>query len=102
MQSFPTPGSKAQVSNDGAGLPVWARDGKRLFFVAPDQSLMAAEVTPGTALRASAPAKFFRFPRPVSDYDITRDGKRLYATMSASDAAGRSIGVILDWEAVGK
>jgi dipeptidyl aminopeptidase/acylaminoacyl peptidase len=102
VQSFPTPGSKMQISNDGAASPEWSRDGKRLFFIAPDQSLMAADVAPGIALRVSAPAKLFRFPRPVSSYDITPDGKRLLATMSASDAAGRSIGVILDWEAAGQ
>jgi len=98
VQTFPTPGSKAQVSNDGAAFPVWSRDGKRLFFIAPDQSLMAAEVTLGAALRVSAPTKLFRFPRPILGYDLAPDGKRLMATMSVSDAAGRSIGVILDWE----
>jgi len=102
VQSFPTPGSKIQVSNDGADVPVWSRDGKRLFFLAPDESLMAAEVTPGAALRVSAPVKLFRFPRPVTAYDISPDGRRLLATMAVSDAAGRSIGVILDWDAAGK
>jgi dipeptidyl aminopeptidase/acylaminoacyl peptidase len=99
VQTFPTPGSKLQVSNDGAACPVWARDGKRLFFVAPDESLMAAEVTPGASLRVSSPAKLFRFPRPIAAFDVMPDGRRLMATMSVSDAAGRSIGIILDWDA---
>jgi len=102
VQTFPAPGSKMQVSNDGAASPVWSRDGKRLFYLAPDDSLMAADVTPGAALRVSAPVKLFRFPRKIAAYDITPDGKRLFATMSVSDAGGRSIGVILDWEAAGK
>jgi Tol biopolymer transport system component len=102
VQTFPTPGSKLQVSNDGAVSPVWSRDGKRLFFIAPDESLMAVDVAPGDALRISAPVKLFRFPRAVTAYDMTRDGKHLYATIAASDAAGRSIGLIMDWEAAGK
>jgi hypothetical protein len=46
--------------------------------------------------------KLFRFPRPVAAYDVTSDGKHLYATMAATDAAGRSIGVILDWESAAR
>jgi hypothetical protein len=89
-----------QVSNEGAAsFPCWSRDGKRLFYLAPDDSFMAAAVTPGAALQVSAPVKLFRFPRRVLDYDVTPDGKQLFATMSASDAAGRSIGIILDWDA---
>jgi Tol biopolymer transport system component len=99
VQSFPVTGSKVQVSNGGAAAPIWRRDGKRIFFIAPDNSLMAADVTPGAALRVAPPAKLFRFPRPVTTYDVAPDGKRLLATMSKSDAAGRTIGVILDWDA---
>jgi len=102
VQTFPAAGSKLQVSNDGARSPVWSRDGKRLFFIAPDESLMAVEVAQGAGLRVSAPVKLFRFPRTVSAYDVAPDGKRLMATMSASDAGGRSIGLILDWVAAGK
>ncbi len=99
VQSFPVPGSKVQVSNDGARNPVWERDGKKLFFIAPDQSLMAAGVTMGGSLRVEAPVKQFRFPRNALGYDVSPDGKRLLATIPSSDAGGRSIAVILDWDA---
>lgn len=102
VQSFPTLGSKVQASNGGADSPVWRRDGKRVFFLAPDGSLMASDVTPGAALRVAAPVKLFRFPRRTNFYDITPDGQRVLASMSASDAAGRTIGVILDWDAATK
>jgi Tol biopolymer transport system component len=99
VQSFPVTGSKVQVSNGGASAPIWRRDGKRLFFIAPDDSLMAADVSPGASLRVAPPTKLFRFPRPVTTYDVAPDGKRFLATMAKSDAAGRTIGVILDWDA---
>ena len=98
IQSFPTPGSKVQVSTGGADIPVWSRDGRRLFFYAPDDSLIAVDVTTGDALRVGAPSRLFRFPRPVADYDLAPDGKRIIAGLSASDASGRSIGMILDWD----
>jgi Tol biopolymer transport system component len=102
VQSFPTLGSKVQVSNGGADAPAWRRDGKMLFFIAPDESLMSAEVTPGTALRVAAPVKLFRFPRKVRYFDVAPDGRHVLASMSASDAAGRTIGVVLDWDAANK
>jgi len=102
IQSFPTPGSKVQVSNAGAAAPVWARDGRRLYFLLADSSLMAADVTPGASIRVAAPVKLFRFPRPIFGYDVTPDGKRILAALAAGDAAGRSIGFVLDWDAVAK
>jgi tRNA A-37 threonylcarbamoyl transferase component Bud32/dipeptidyl aminopeptidase/acylaminoacyl peptidase len=103
VQSFPTPGSKVQVSSGGSNVaPVWRRDGKRLFFVATGGTMMAADVTPGSALRVAAPVKLFRLPRPCRFFDVAPDGKTILASMSASDAAGRTIGVILDWDAASK
>ena len=97
VQSFPTPGSKIQISNVGGTAPVWARDGKRLFYVGPDNTMMACDVTPGSSLRVGPPERLFRFPRQVWTFDIAQDGKRVLAVIANNDAAGRSIGVILDW-----
>jgi len=36
VQTFPTPGSKLQVSIDSGWSPVWSRDGKELFFIGAD------------------------------------------------------------------
>ena len=100
VQSYPNHGSKVQVSNGGARAGVWRRDGKRLFFVAPDRSLMAAEVTPGPSLRVAPPVRLFRFPREVVNYDVALDGRRILASLATTDARGRSIGVVLDWDGV--
>ena len=102
VQSYPRPGSKLQVSNGGGGVPVWSRDGKRLFFVTSDRSLMAAVVTPGDARRVAPPVKLFRFPRQVFGYDVPRDGKRILAAIAANDEAGRSIGLVLNWGELGR
>ena len=98
VQTFPAPGSKVQVSNGGAKLPAWRHDGGRLFWVAPDRSLMAADVAEGGGFRTGAPVKLLRFPREVSGFDVAPDGKRVLVSMDSSHAAGRSIGVVLDWE----
>jgi len=98
VQAFPVPGSKIQISNGGGGFAAWSRDGKRLFYLGPDQALMAVDITPGASLRAGSPVKLFRFPRLVEAFDLAPDGKRVLATMTANDDYGRAINLIFDWD----
>src|SRR5439155_9030358 len=44
IQRFPTPGRRWRVSADGGVQPRWRGDGKELFFLAPDNRLMAAPI----------------------------------------------------------
>jgi Tol biopolymer transport system component len=44
VQPFPPTGGKWQVSTGGGGQPKWRRDGKELFYVSIDRTLMAVEV----------------------------------------------------------
>lgn len=83
---FPLPSfsSKWQVSrNDGGEEPRWRRDGKELFYLAPDGRLMAAEIRVGAAFETGSPAVLFQtHPRqPISamdffSYDVTTDGQK--------------------------
>jgi len=49
VTDFPGAHSKFQISSEGASLPSWSRDGKRLYFTSGDQ-LRAAEVKNLTTL----------------------------------------------------
>jgi Tol biopolymer transport system component len=42
---FPGPGGKWQISTAGGQFPRWAQDGKEIFFLAPDNNLIAATVS---------------------------------------------------------
>ena len=44
VQPFPGPGGKWQISTSGGIEPRWRRDGKELFYIAPDGKLMAAPI----------------------------------------------------------
>jgi hypothetical protein len=44
VRSFPEGSQKWQISTDGGFLPQWRRDGRELFYVALDGTLMAASV----------------------------------------------------------
>jgi serine/threonine-protein kinase len=83
VQSFPTPGSKVQVSTDGGLQPVWARDGRELYFRSATH-LMAARVTGAGRLVVDRPVVLFSdsYLRPQGDshtaYDVFPDGTFLF------------------------
>ena len=45
VQSFPETGSKRQVSYGGGNQPRWRPDGRELYFVTLDSTIMAAQVS---------------------------------------------------------
>jgi dipeptidyl aminopeptidase/acylaminoacyl peptidase len=81
-QPFPGPGLPVQISRDGGSQPRWGRDGKRLFFVAPDRKLMEVEIdVRGDRLLPGVPRTLFQtrivdWNFVLFQYDVTADGTR--------------------------
>jgi dipeptidyl aminopeptidase/acylaminoacyl peptidase len=104
IQSFPVPGSKRQVSTAGGKEPKWRRDGKELFYLAPDRSLMAVEVTTGQGLDVSVPKVLFHTHASDADgrnrYAVSRDGQRFLIESRVNHPASTSITVVLNWPTV--
>jgi Tol biopolymer transport system component len=107
LQSFPTPGSKRQVSVGGGVQPRWRQDGKELFYLASDQRMMAVPVRMGATLEIGAPTPLFRtrlFPHGSQSiglhtlYDVSPDGQRFvcYAPPAEEEPP---ITVVLNWMA---
>src|SRR5499433_2126200 len=60
VQSFPISGGKWQVSTTGGAQPQWRRDGKELFYLAPDRKIMSVEVNgPGSTFVPGIPKPLF-------------------------------------------
>ena len=60
VQPFPDAGGKWQVSTAGGVAPRWRADGKELYFLAPDATMMAVPVTAaGTSFEAGTPVALF-------------------------------------------
>ena len=96
VQPFPGPGPKFQVSVGGGTLPRWRRDGRELFYVAPDRKLMAVSVTPRLAtLDTGAPRALFTLST-TSFYEPSPDGQRFLVTAVVSEAS--PITVIMNWK----
>jgi Tol biopolymer transport system component len=84
VQGFPASEQKWQVSNAGGNFARWRRDGKELFYRAPDGKLMVASVrAAGPRLEFAVPAALFRITEPLGPhtypYDVMPDGQRILA-----------------------
>ena len=79
--TFPSRERIWQISVNGGSLPRWSRDGKELYFIAPDQKLMAVEIKSGPSEK-SAPKSLFPTRLPVNGrYDVSKDGRFLIPTL---------------------
>jgi hypothetical protein len=99
--NIPSGTDHVRVSTAGGSLPRWRRDGKELFYLAPDGTLMSVEITPATEFRFSPPKPLFHTGlRRGSDgplYDVTGDGQR-FLMISGLDTPGESnIDMTLNW-----
>jgi serine/threonine protein kinase/Tol biopolymer transport system component len=99
---FPGPGGKRQISTGGGGTPRWRRDGKELFYLAPDRQLMAAEVNgKGGAFEIGAVRPLFRTraAAPALTYDVTADGQRFLVINSVEEEESSPLTLVVNWNA---
>jgi Tol biopolymer transport system component len=102
VQSFPEPTGKWQVSTGGGTQPRWRPDGKELYFVAPDEKMMAAPVTSSAATFAyGTPVALFRTSMVSGqgvnrqEYDVSPDGR--FLINQPAESTTTPITLILNW-----
>jgi len=88
-------GESTLISNGGGTAPRWRRDGRELFYLSPDEKMMAVDVTPGEAFRAGTPTPLFQAPRGTIVGDVTPDGKRFLLVQSGA----APFTAVLNWTA---
>jgi serine/threonine protein kinase len=98
---FPGPGGKWQISTGGGIWPRWQHDGTEIFYLAPDNKLMAAAVNvkgPSFEVGAVKPlfethaVTLFRY-----SYDVSADGQRFLINTVREQTASAPITVVLNW-----
>jgi hypothetical protein len=98
IQAFPEPRDEVPISTDGGKYPEWGAGGRELFYVAPDNKLMAADLTiTADAVRPSAPHALFTLPiidNGYSPYE-TIDGQRFL--VRALPPRASPLTVIVNW-----
>jgi Tol biopolymer transport system component len=86
VQGFPVAGRKYPISKDGGSDPVWRSDGRELFYLGADRTLMAARINAASQFDAGVPQALFPTgAAPVNNaqgfesqgYAVTKDGERL-------------------------
>jgi eukaryotic-like serine/threonine-protein kinase len=100
VQPFPPTGGKYQVSKNGGSQPSWRGDGKELFFVAPDSTMMSTEIDTSVHFAALPPKPLFRTQIAFGgrrQYTVTKDGKRFLAVIPKADTA--ALTVVVNWTA---
>jgi serine/threonine protein kinase len=96
VQRFPGPGGKVRVSSRGAGpasWESWRQDGRELYYMAPDNTLVAVPMDPNTG-HTGAAARLFEVPA-VSQFVASHDGVRFLFSVVTEQPS--SITLLLNW-----
>ena len=100
---FPEARGKWQVSTTGGANPRWRPDGKEIFYRAPDNKLMAAELNvAGSAVQVGAVRPLFDMRTRTNArymYD-TADGQRFLINTLVEEATPTPITLIVNWPAL--
>jgi eukaryotic-like serine/threonine-protein kinase len=108
VQAFPQSGEKWQVSTSGGWQPRWRHDGRELFYVAANGSLMAATFAASNGrVQTGTPAALFH-PRLSTaqgglirhQYAVSADGQRFLLNAVADEAANAPVTIIANWRAL--
>jgi len=101
VQPFPGPGGRWQISTGGGACPIWRRDGREIFYLAPDMKLMSVEVKTGGTFEAGPPRPLFSprlKVRPFGrQFDVSADGQRFLINMPVSEEGSPPITLIQNW-----
>ena len=96
-------GGKVMMSKGGVnrGGAVWRRDGRELFYLARDGTLMSVAVnTEPTFSLAGPPQALFKIAPEVAYFDVSADGERfLISVPTGSGVTAPPYKVVLNWTA---
>jgi len=101
---FPAANSKWQVSHGGGEEPRWGRDGKELFYLSPEGTLMSVKVNLGSSFEAMTPVALFQSRRrqkissqDVFTYAIGNDGNRFLFNTIVDRRQAAPLWIVQNW-----
>jgi serine/threonine-protein kinase len=98
LASFPDLKGVVQVSTAGGSMPVWSRDGRRLYY---NRRTFAADVEvvdvgAGTPPRLSRPQSVSQFSSADGAFDLMPDGSLLFVSGSGNDGSTPELRVVVN------
>jgi serine/threonine protein kinase/Tol biopolymer transport system component len=101
LQPFPGPGERVTVSSNGGVQAKWRADGRELFYLSFDGTIMSVEVAAGSRPDVGTPRPLFRTRlNPVANVDqyvVTADGQQFILIEPLADAPLESLTIINNW-----
>ncbi len=96
IRPFEGNAERLQISTNGGRAPRWTRDGKHLFYLAPDQKIVSVAIDLGASVEFGSPIPLFSISARNSEYDVLPDGKRILVNTNAG-VAPRPLTVSTHW-----
>jgi len=101
VQRFPSLGYKRVVSIGGGFEPMWRQDGKELFYLSPDYSIVSVPFQPTEPPVIGQPRPLFRAPINTATtrnhYAVTSDGQRFLMNVEDQSSYLSPITVMVNW-----
>jgi len=100
VQPFPPTGEKHPVSSAGGEQPRWREDGRELFFLAADGTMMAAPVRLSPRFDADVAKPLFQTDIVMNgrkQYAVSSDGQRFLVNAAQPRASTGPITVVVNW-----
>jgi len=104
VQPFPASGPKYPMSRGWGGQPVWRADGRELFYLGADGTLMAVPIGVGAQFDAGTPQPLFATNVPGNKfyssqvYAVTRDGERFLLPARPAQSRPAPLTVLVNWQ----
>jgi Tol biopolymer transport system component/tRNA A-37 threonylcarbamoyl transferase component Bud32 len=102
IKPFPPTGGITRVSTDGGAAPRWSADGREIYFIAPDGTMMSATVShAASTLTVEKPTALFSTHIIAQtftfQYVVSRDGRFLVGSREVERASAPPITLLLNW-----
>jgi serine/threonine protein kinase len=100
---FPGPGGKREISTGGGRFPRWPADGKEIFYVAPNGTLMAAEVSISATTIEVGAVRPLGIPVITNRgymYDVSTDGQRFLVAAPREQQESAPLTLVQNWTAL--
>jgi len=107
VKPFPGGDGKWQISSTGGSEPRWRGDGKELFYLTPDGTMMSVSIKTGSSFEATPPVALFKtgtVPIEVGawggagQYDVSNDGLRFLINTIVVPPTPANLYVIVNWQ----
>jgi Tol biopolymer transport system component len=103
VRPFPSGDGRWQASPNGGTQPRWRSDGKELFYVENQNTMMAVPVSSGQGLTLGQPQRLFQSADlifrnlPWPQYDVSADGQRFLTSTPVQGETPPTIRVVQNW-----